>query len=406
MQLEEFIKNKLNTFEYSNKASDWNEFEKKLPKKKVSITRYLAIGVVAAILTAIISVYLTKENKQTEPINTQEQITKINKPTKPVDIKENTNTPENNIVEINNSDNNKNDIIEDNNTNNNEEQNIITENNLAEETEEPTQNEAIKPDETSNTEIADNYQPNSLFTVSNIKGCLPLSSNFAAKENHKNVSFNWEFSDGYKSNKKTVKHIFKKAGEYTVKLITKYKENNKTNISEQTITVYPAPNADFTYTQDEDVYYFDGPDDDKLSWNFGDNTTTKEIDPEHAFKLIGKTNIELTVKNEYGCTSTKKENINIEPIFKIANAFSPDNNGFNDAFGPIFEYPENYDFELYIYNAQGKLYFKSSSVNQTWNGKINNTEQLAEKGYYLWKLIIKDKYGNRIIKNGNLNIKY
>jgi len=406
MQLEEYIKNKLNTFEYSDKASDWNEFQKKLPNKKVSITRYIAIGAVAAILTAIVSVYLTKDNKQ-EPTNTKTQITNTNKNTKPIDIKENIIIPKNNITKTNNSNNNNEIIKEENNTNNNnEEQNIITENKLIEETKEPTQNKLIKPDETNKTTVADNYQPSSLFTVSDIKGCLPLSSSFAAKENHDNVSFKWEFSDGYKSSGKTVKHIFKKAGKYTVKLITEYKENNNASISEQTIIVHPTPTADFSYTQDEDVYYFDGPDKDNIYWKFGDNTTTKEIDPEHIFKIIGKTNIELTVKNEFGCINSKKEKITIEPIFKIANAFSPDNNGFNDTFGPIFEYPENYDFELYIYNAQGKLYFKPSSANQSWNGKINNTEQLAEKGYYLWKLIINDKYGNRIINNGNLNIKY
>ena len=62
IKIEEIIKNKLNSFEYSNKASDWNEFEKKLPKKKISITKYLTIGIAAAVLITAISIYITNNN--------------------------------------------------------------------------------------------------------------------------------------------------------------------------------------------------------------------------------------------------------------------------------------------------------------------------------------------------------
>ena len=167
--------------------------------------------------------------------------------------------------------------------------------------------------------------------------------------------------------------------------------------------MHKAPKVDFYYTTDKEIYYFDGPDKNELTWNFGDNSISNDIDPEHNYKKIGKTEVQLSVKNEFGCIATKKETINITPIYKIANAFSPDNNGYNDSFGPIFEYPEYYDYELYIYNSNGNLVFKSQNKNQAWNGKINN-QQLAEKGFYLWKLMIQDKYGNQIIKNGNLNI--
>ena len=406
IKMEEIIKNKLKHFEYSNKASDWNEFERRLPKKKISLTKYISVGIAAAVLITAISVYLTNDNIKTEPNKTVIQITNSNSNNKTIDNKENNINSDNNIAETNNSKNNKDFsntevLITDNVT-----QNQVINDKTEETSENSNNNELINPDETSADIVTtDNYKPNSLFSVSEQTGCLPLNSSFIAKENHEDISYKWEFSDGYKSNKKTVKHVFKKAGEYTVKLITEYKGNNKISTTEQKITVYPNPPANFSYTKDEDAYYFDGPDNNNnITWNFGDNSTSTEIDPEHRFKLIGKTDVILTVKNEYGCSSSKKENINIEPIFKIANAFSPDNNGYNDAFGPIFEYPENYEFDLYIYNAKGKLYFKSTSANQSWNGKINNTDQLAEKGYYLWKLLIKDEYGNKIIKNGNLNI--
>ncbi len=403
MQLEKYIKNKLNTFEYSDKASDWNEFEKKLPKQKISITKYFVIGAAATVLITLIGVYLL--NSSSNDVNNKQITTII--PVKKSNIDKRTKKLENIVNDNIQKEEVKNTKIAIKDNANILQKQISNNKQIQESEKDITDNltKLKKEKAISDNIIADNYQPKSSFHASSQHGCLPLNISFKANENHENISYKWEFSDGFTSNSKIVNHIFKKAGEYTVKLFTTYKNNHKTSISEQTITIYPIPKADFSYTKDEDAYYFDGPDNNELSWNFGDNTTTNEIDPEHVFKLIGETNIELTVKNEFGCISSRKEKINISPIFKIANAFSPDNNGFNDEFSPIFEYPENYDFELYIYNSQGKLYFKSSSVNQSWNGKINNTEQLAEKGYYLWKLIISDKYGNRIIKNGNLNIK-
>jgi PKD repeat protein len=393
---EKFIKNKLNSFEYNSIQSDWDKFKKKLPNKKPIISRYITIGAVAAILLISLTFILNKENiKQKE---NKTQITEQNKNNEKLVV----NSPilKNEEVVTNNND----EIIREKTTliENTKEQN--DENNI----ETPKQDNIVENEVPNEKEIIldaeiDDYSPISDFDILSHEGCLPFEANITAKDNHQNVSFCWEFSDGYKSKNKNIKHTFKKAGKYIVKLTTKY--NCKINTSEQEITVYEVPESKFNYTVKNETYYFNGPDNSKLKWNFGDNTTSTEIDPEHNYKLIGNMEVKLISLNSHACKSEFTQTINVEPIFQIANAFSPDNNGYNDAFGPIFEYPENYDFELYIYNSQGKLYFKSFSANQSWNGKINNTDQTAEKGYYIWKLLINDKEGNKIIRNGNLNIK-
>ena len=397
--IEDVIKNKMSGFEYKTQ-SDWNVFEKKLPKKKISLYKYLAIGAAAALVIGATSIML----------NSDDAIPKENK----VNIADK-------VIIVNETTTNNNQIAEENKTEvkTNESKTGIIKDIIAEEVKTDkaveTTNKTIDviPDEKTEEIVAvdnkpeaivDEYSPNSSFTASNLKGCLPFNSNFTANDNHADVSYKWEFSDGFKSKDKTLNHIFKKAGKYTVKLTTKYLKNNKTNVSEQQIVVNRTPKADFTYTIDEEVYYFDGPDKYELVWTFGDNSISSDIDPEHVYKKIGKTEVQLTVKNQYGCSASNKETIKITPVYKIANAFSPDNNGYNDSFGPIFEYPEYYDYELYIYNSNGKLVFKSQLKNQSWNGKTNNSDQLAEKGFYLWKLVIQDKYGNKIIEKGNLNI--
>ena len=391
--IDDIVKNKMSSFEYKTK-SDWDTFEKRLPKKNISLYHYLAIGAAAALIIGVTSMFLNADTDEPadNKVKIAKQIIKVENTTN-----DNNNTESNKVINAPKTENTETSIA-DNKTKTPEP--IVEEYNDVISNE---KTEDIVSVEDKQEVIIDDYSPNSVFTVSNPKGCLPFNSNFSANENHTDVTYVWEFSDGFKSKEKTLNHVFKKAGKYTVKLTTKYLKNNKSSVSEQKLEVHKAPKVDFYYTTDKEIYYFDGPDKNELTWNFGDNSISNDIDPEHNYKKIGKTEVQLSVKNEFGCIATKKETINITPIYKIANAFSPDNNGYNDSFGPIFEYPEYYDYELYIYNSKGNLVFKSQTKNQSWNGKINN-QQLAEKGFYLWKLMIQDKYGNQIIKNGNLNI--
>lgn len=92
-----------------------------------------------------------------------------------------------------------------------------------------------------------------------------------------------------------------------------------------------------------------------------------------------------TAYNELGCGITDTlfiKSIGCQrPV--IANAFTPNNDGFNDLFGiSRFSYEELVVFN--IYDRWGKLVFTTTDINQKWDGTING--ELAGMGVYVYYL--------------------
>lgn len=66
----------------------------------------------------------------------------------------------------------------------------------------------------------------------------------------------------------------------------------------------------------------------------------------------------------------------------IPNAFTPNGDGLNDAFGVKGEGIR--DYHLYIYNRWGEMIWDSNNPHATWDGKYNG--QMAETGVYVYLL--------------------
>ena len=85
---------------------------------------------------------------------------------------------------------------------------------------------------------------------------------------------------------------------------------------------------------------------------------------------------------------TKTDSINI--VFDkcdcevyIPTAYTPNNDGLNDVFMPIYNC-KILDFELLIYNRYGELIYTSENHQQGWDGTYNGTK--APQGVYAWIL--------------------
>jgi gliding motility-associated-like protein len=106
----------------------------------------------------------------------------------------------------------------------------------------------------------------------------------------------------------------------------------------------------------------------------------------------------LTATNFNGCTDVYCEPVTIEDAFTIyvPNAFTPDNDEFNQGFGPVF--PEGYDirnYELFIFDRWGEILFESHNPEIGWDGSYAG--KTAQDGVYTWKINVRD---------GNTNKKY
>lgn len=68
-----------------------------------------------------------------------------------------------------------------------------------------------------------------------------------------------------------------------------------------------------------------------------------------------------------------------QPSFEsLANFFSPDNDQINDTYGPTYKGTQIQFESFHIFNRFGQVIFKSSNINERWDGKFDNVEQPRE----------------------------
>lgn len=105
--------------------------------------------------------------------------------------------------------------------------------------------------------------------------------------------------------------------------------------------------------------------------------------------------------NLYGIKGYSRSNIvciSLVPDIYMANAFTPDGNGYNDRIKPVMTYrPEQYYFA--VHDRWGSKVFETTDPDEYWYGEINSRKKAAP-GVYIYYLkittsanIIKEKKG-------------
>ena len=70
-----------------------------------------------------------------------------------------------------------------------------------------------------------------------------------------------------------------------------------------------------------------------------------------------------------------------DAVVLVPTAFTPDGDGLNDYFGPVGKVPDGY--KLQLFNRNGEVVFRSSSINQRWNGFYKGVLQPTSVFIYL-----------------------
>lgn len=72
-------------------------------------------------------------------------------------------------------------------------------------------------------------------------------------------------------------------------------------------------------------------------------------------------------------------------IYYVPNAFTPDDDGYNHVFQPIFTSGFSpYKYHLWIYNRWGEVVFESLDHTMPWDGTYGGV--LCPQGVYTWKI--------------------
>ena len=179
-----------------------------------------------------------------------------------------------------------------------------------------------------------------------------------------------------------------------------------------TVEVHSIPNATFTFKTRstgalclEDSVLFIA--------NYQNYNCSYFWQPVHAFnndnkwQIWGKveeeqSNITLTVSDPFGCVGTSTQEITPSACCTVLfpNAFTPNGDGHNDYFRPIFNgYHKFHAFR--IVNRWGQTVFESDDSNPMWDGNFNGVPQDIGTYYYY---IQYDCGGNTIEAKGDCTL--
>ena len=163
------------------------------------------------------------------------------------------------------------------------------------------------------------------------------------------------------------------------------------------INVYPLPEANFTFNPQpttivDPLINFTDQSINASQWNWDFQIGSSIIqNPTFDFENAGTFQVELLVTSIDGCTDLAYNTVLIEDQFLVyvPNAFTPNDNGVNEMFLPVFygSDPVNYDF--YIFNRWGELIFDAHHPDVGWDGTYNGVK--SPEGVYVYKIIARDQ---------------
>lgn len=257
--------------------------------------------------------------------------------------------------------------------------------------------------------------PGAAFRSDKNTVCANSSVRFYPDNSDIPCEYRWDFGDGEFSADASPKHIYKNPGSYSVKLqvVSLLDKKSDTQVMKDLITVNPAPMADFnwkTQSESQAIYFESSPEEEDLiewKWDFGDKQNASGKKPSHQYAKKGNYYVSLSAKNNYGCTGTSGKNVIIANDFNLLapNAFSPNGDGKNDTWLPVALLSGEYIFSLTILDKNGNIAFKTTSVNNPWDGRHANSNDMVKTGdAFKWIAVVKDKNGAESTYGGIISI--
>lgn len=254
------------------------------------------------------------------------------------------------------------------------------------------------------------------FTSSATDGCPPFQVQFK-NESQFGTTYRWVLGDGNESLSINPVHTYDLSGVYEVELISEGPGGVGISKTRYTITVHEKPMANFNSNKSEMYlpkaiinlenrsegathYYWT-----LLKENEEIDVSNNEVPQFEVFEP-GNYDVLLEAINKFGCIDTfyvpHFATIKDKGLLFIPTAFSPNNDGVNDEFVPVYKglMEENYSFS--IFNRWGEEVFATNSANVGWDGTFSNVK--STQGVYTWKLNGQFYGGKMVNKKGIVHL--
>ena len=184
------------------------------------------------------------------------------------------------------------------------------------------------------------------------------------------------------------------------------------------ITIYPKPDAQFSLQPqtatflNPTIYFTDKSTINITSWlwTFGNKTLSSSTlqHPVFTYADTGIFLVQLIATDVNNCKDTVNQQMHIKAdyVFFAPNSFTPNDDDNNDIFLPLAMIIDVKEFEMLIFDRWGMNVFKSNDNKPSggWDGRINNSGQIAQQDTYIWKVQVKDVFGNMHKYQGHVNL--
>ncbi|MEM7367083.1 MAG: PKD domain-containing protein [Bacteroidota bacterium] len=140
------------------------------------------------------------------------------------------------------------------------------------------------------------------------------------------------------------------------------------------------------------------------SWDFGDGDLSDEEHPMHQFTDTRVYAVTLTTYNKYFvCPTDTTILLHIIPdgSLYVPNAFSPNNDGYNDFFYPMGE--GLIDYEMIIFDRWGRKIAVLSQLEAHWDGRSSSGQALPE-GVYVYRVTAHMNNGATVDRGGTVTL--
>ncbi|MEM6344659.1 MAG: gliding motility-associated C-terminal domain-containing protein [Bacteroidota bacterium] len=137
-------------------------------------------------------------------------------------------------------------------------------------------------------------------------------------------------------------------------------------------------------------------------WDFGDDSTSMEINPTHTYNLPGQYIVTLVADNDIGCPTTIEYSFIDAWDFEIffPTAFSPNNDGYNDEYKIVMNSIEF--FNIKIYDRWGQVVFEANDPQFGWDGNKNG--RAVPEGVYTYVVDARTFKGDPIRRGGTITL--
>lgn len=171
------------------------------------------------------------------------------------------------------------------------------------------------------------------FTIKKDSVCFGEKSYFFGIGNNI-MKWHWDFGNGDTSNFQKPVYTYKKPGNYQVKLTVTNLKGCQNSIS-YPVKIFALPKSKFMVSLTcigDSTYFTDGSSDtdgyvDQWHWDFGDGDTSNLQNPSHHYVNINSFNVRQVVVNNYGCSDTSFQFVNVhdrpKPAFIYQQACNP-----------------------------------------------------------------------------------